>query len=64
VHSSQHGISGGTHVDWFWKSDGRGGWDIFSVSGDVIAYDIPYGAIAEEIVKIHNDALEKKQLRW
>lgn len=46
----------GTDVEWIVSGDG-GSWHIHGVNGEVIAYDIPHGYLADEITESHNQRL-------
>lgn len=43
-----------------WKTIAFGGsWDIMSSKDDIVAIDIPHGAVADHIVKLHNQSLAR-----
>jgi len=46
----------GADVEWVVSGNG-GTWHIHGVNGEVVAYDIPHGYLADEIVESHNQRL-------
>jgi hypothetical protein len=43
---------------WLLESTG-GSWNIITFSGNIIAQDMPFGDVAEEIVRRQNESIEE-----